>query len=164
MAEVSIKSHTRRGKNGKTIQVRGYTRRVGRKGVRSPKRERSASGEEFQARVKEQESRSKVKESAPKMSAEELAAAQKKAKEWNESFKRVEARRKVLGMSSEAYSRMIMRERMKNGGKNNTPTSHATTVKKPLSTKGTMDILARVEDKIAKFVEKYSGKKYKRQL
>ena len=40
MAEVTIKEHTRRGKGGKTVHVRGYTRRVGHKGVRSPKRER----------------------------------------------------------------------------------------------------------------------------
>ena len=41
-AEVTIKAHTRRGKGGKTIQVHSYSRRVGRKGVHSPKKEKKS--------------------------------------------------------------------------------------------------------------------------
>ena len=53
MAEVAIKEHTRRGKGGKTVHVRGYTRRVGHKGVHSPKRERKKDkGKEFEEKVK----------------------------------------------------------------------------------------------------------------
>ena len=157
MAEVSIKSHTRRGKNGKTVQVRGYTRRVGRKGVHSPKREKAAPGEEFEAKVEE-------KKSAPKMSAEELAAERKRIQEWEENFKKFEERRKALGMSREQYSRKI-RNDLKKKGSSSAPESHSLTINKPLSPKGSMGILERVEDKIAKFVENYGGgRKYKRQL
>lgn len=68
ITEVSIKPHTRKSKNGKSYQVKGYTRRVGRKGVRSPKKGKSTpnAGEEFE-QVKE-------KPYYASMSAEEIAA------------------------------------------------------------------------------------------
>ena len=68
ITEVSIKAHTRRSKNGKSYQVKGYTRRVGRKGVHSPKKGKPTpnAGEEFE-QVKE-------KPYYTTMSAEEIAA------------------------------------------------------------------------------------------
>lgn len=156
MAEVSIKAHKRRGKNG-TVQVRSYTRRVGRKGIHSPKREKTEPGKEFEAKVEE-------KNAAPQMSAEELAAQRKRLQEWNEDFKKFEERRKALGMSRGQYSRKI-RNDLKKKGSSSAPKSHSATINKPLSPKGSMGILERVEDKIAEFVEKYGGgRKYKRQL
>ena len=156
MAEVSIKAHTRRGKNGKTIQVRSYTRRVGRKGIHSPKREKTEPGKEFEAKVKE-------KTSAPKMSAEEFAAERKRIQEWDENFKKFEERRKSLGMSREQYSRKIMEDLKKE--KRGFSVKPSTVVKEATSPKKVKGILERVEDKLAEFVEKYGGgRKYKRQL
>lgn len=156
MAEVTIRAHTRCGKGGKTIQVRGYSRRVGRKGVHSPKRDKSEQpGEELEKKRDE-------KKNAPKMSAEEIAAERKRIQEWEDNFKRAEAERKSLGMTREQYSWHKLKEQ-KEGSKKSAPT-HAKSVKNPLSPQGSLGILERVEDKIAKFVEKYSGKKYKRYL
>lgn len=151
MAEVTIKAHTRRGKNGKTVQVRGYSRRVGRKGIHSPKREKSVkSGEEFEQKMAEREHKRIL-------TPEEIAAQ----KEVMEGFKRAESEMKSLGMTREQYSRYKLAQSKKGGNKSD---SHAREVKNPLSPKGSLGILERVEDKIAKFVEKYSGKTYKRQL
>lgn len=152
MEEVSIKAHTRRGKGGKTVQVRSYNRRVGRKGVHSPKRERAEQpGEEFEKVASE-------KKSAPQLTPEEIA----ERREVMEGFKRAEAEMKSLGMTREQYSRYKLKQIKE--GKSNTGSSHTGPIKNPLSPKGSLGILERVEDKIAKFVEKYSGKKYKRQL
>lgn len=102
MVEISIKAHTRRGKGGKTIQVRSYSRRVGRKGIHSPKRDRSAqSGEEFESKVKE-------KKESPKLTPEELAHR----REVMEGFKRAEAERRRLGMSRERYSRYKLKQQI----------------------------------------------------
>jgi hypothetical protein len=46
-AEVIIKEHRRKNKKGEWITVKGYTRRVGKKGVRSPKKSSSKPGDEF---------------------------------------------------------------------------------------------------------------------
>lgn len=137
MAEVSIKAHTRRGKEGKVIQVRSYSRRVGRKGVHSPKREKSEQpGEELEKRIAEKEQPKK------QLTQEEL-----------------DERREVLEElrnSTEQDSRgKQKRENRK---------TKSSRIKEPLSVQGSLGILERVEDKIAKFVEKYSKKKYKRQL
>ena len=40
MKEINIKSHSRKGKGGKTVNIPGYTRRVGRKGQHSPPKPR----------------------------------------------------------------------------------------------------------------------------
>lgn len=154
MNEVAIKAHTRRSKSGKQIQVKGYTRRIGRKGVHSPKREKN-SGEELVAKVAEKKS---------PISKEEL----ERRLQWEEDFKRAEAERKLLGMSPEKYSRYKLaesekRERAERIAAKKTSAS-LTHEKSSLSEKGSQNILSRIEDKIAKFVEKYSGKKYKRAL
>lgn len=152
MAEVTIRAHTRRGKGGKTIQVRGYSRRVGRKGVHSPKRDKfEQPGEEFEKKVEE-------KKGIPELTPEEIA----QRREVMEGFKRAEAEMKSLGMSREQYSRYKLKQQRKS--KKNSTSIHAKTIKNLLSPQGSLGILERVEDKIAKFVEKYSGKKYKRQL
>lgn len=150
MTEVAIKEHTRRGKNGKTVHVRSYTRRIGRKGIHSPKREKSAKpGEEFEKMTGDKKS----------LTPEEIAAR----KEVMEGFKRAEKEMKDLGMTREQYSRYKLSQQGKKDD-NRKSDSHAKEVKNPLSPKGSLGILERIEDKIAKFVKKYSGKTYKKQL
>ena len=154
MAEVAIKEHTRRGKGGKTVHVRGYTRRVGHKGVHSPKRERKKDeGKEFEEKVNE-----KKQEQKPQMSSEEFKKKLKERKEWEESARRAEEERKSLGMSKEKYSFYKVKQLQA------PKSSHTKSVHKPLSPKGYQTILDRVEDKIAEFINKYSKKKYKKYL
>lgn len=152
MAEITIRTHTRRGKGGKAIQVRSYKRRVGRKGVHSPKKEKSEQpGEEYESIASEKQ--------APKFTPEEIA----KRKEVMEGFKQAEKEMKSLGMSWEQYSRYKLRQQ-KEGTKGSNRSTHAESAKNPLTPQGSLGIFERIEDKVAKFVEKYSGKKYKRQL
>lgn len=159
MAEVTIKAHTRRGKGGKTIQVHGYSRRVGRKGVHSPKRDTiGRSGEELEKKMTEK----KPKKRTP----EEIA----QYKEVMEGFRQAEAIMKATGMTWEKYSayrlEQLRKEQLrKKQAKKGTPVpTHGTAIKKPLSPQGSKHIFERIEDKVAKFVEKYSGRKYKRQF
>lgn len=161
MAEVSIREHTRRGKGGKTIHVHGYTRRVGHKGVRSPKRDRKKEGEGKEIEEKIQEKKSK--EEQPKMSPEEYKKKLKERMEWEAAYKRAEEERKSLGMSKERYS-FYKVQQQKKAESEKKPKPHAQKVDKPLSNRGTMTIMSRIEDKIASFVDKYSKKKYKRYL
>lgn len=157
MAEVAIKEHTRRGKGGKTVHVRGYTRRVGHKGVHSPKRERKKDeGKEFEEKVNEK------KQEQPQMSPEELKEKLKERKEWEEDARRAEKERKSLGMSKERYSFYKVQQQKKQ--QKAPKSSHTKNVHKPLSPKGSQTILDRVEDKIAEFINKYSKKKYKKYL
>ena len=157
MTEVAIKEHTRRGKGGKTVHVRGYTRRVGHKGVHSPKRERKkGEGKEFEEKVNE-----KKQEKKPQMSPEELKNELKERKEWEENARRAEEERKSLGMSKEKYSFYKVQQLKK---QNASKSSHTKSVHKPLSPKGSKTILDRVEDKISEFINKYSKKKYKKYL
>lgn len=158
MAEVAIKEHTRRGKGGKTVHVRGYTRRVGHKGVHSPKRERKKDkGKEFEEKVNE-----KKQEQQPQMSPEEIKRKLDERREWEEDARRAEKERKSLGMSRERYSYYKVRQEKKQ--KNAQKSSHTKSAYKPLSPKGSKTILDRVEDKIAEFINKYSKKKYKKYL
>lgn len=158
MAEVSIREHTRRGKGGKTIHVRGYTRRVGHKGVHSPKRERKKdAGKEFEEKINE-----KKQEQKPQMSPEELKKMLKERREWEEDARRAEEERKSLGMSKERYS--FYKSKQQDEKQNAPKSSHTQSVNKPLSAKGSKTILDKVEDKIAGFINKYSKKKYKRYL
>jgi hypothetical protein len=158
MAEVAIKEHTRRGKGGKTVHVRGYTRRVGHKGVHSPKRERKKDeGKEFEEKVNE-----KKQEQQPQMSPEELKEKLKERREWEEDARLAEKERKSLGMSKEKYSFYKVQQQKKQ--QKAPKSSHTKNVHKPLSPKGSQTILDRVEDKIAEFINKYSKKKYKKYL
>ena len=132
MKEVSIKSHTRRGKNGTTISVKGYTRRVGRKGVHSPKRPKQKNaaepGEELKQKIE-----SKAQYTGPKMSAEEFKA-------WNDAAR--EATMKFYGKRK----------------------PKPVETKKDSAAKKVKGHLENLEDKIARFVDKYSKKAYKRAL
>lgn len=158
MTEVAIKEHTRRGKDGKTVHVRGYTRRVGRKGIHSPKRKRKKNeGKEFEEKVNE-----KKKEQESQMSPEELEKRLRERREWEESARRAEEERKSLGMSKEQYSSYKIKQLKKK--QEAQKSSHTKKVHKPLSPKGSQTILDRIEDKIAEFVNKYSKKKYKKYL
>lgn len=74
MKEVTIKAYTRRSKSGKSVSVKGYTRRVGRKGVRSPKKTSVEEGAEV-IKLKE----AKKKYTGPYMTKEEIAAWDKAA-------------------------------------------------------------------------------------
>lgn len=145
MTEVTIKAHTRRSKNGKTIQVHSYNRRIGRKGVHSPKKGSEKPGEEYERKIE-------AKKEEQKLTPKEIA----QQREVMEGFRRAEAEMKSLGMSKEQYSRYKLRQQ-ENGTKKNVPIT-------PIKSSKYMGILEKVEDKVAKFVEKYSGKKYKRQL
>lgn len=149
MAEVQIKAHTRRGKNGKTVQVRSYTRRVGKKGIHSPKREKvEKPGEEFEAKMEEKN------QAVPTVSPEEI----KRRIEWEEEFKRADEERKRLGMSRERYSRYKLEQSNRKSAPKNPE-------EKPVEQKKFDDILEKVEDKIARFVDKYGGgRKYKKML
>lgn len=154
MAEVNIRAHTRRGKGGKAIQVRGYSRRVGRKGVHSPKRDTVGhSGEELEKKMAEK----KLIRRTP----EEMA----QYKEVMEGFKQAEAAMRAHGMTREQYSAYRLKQLSKKQDKKGALAStHDTVIKKPLSPQGSMQIFERIEDKVVKFVEKYSGRKYKRQF
>lgn len=149
-----VKSHTRRGRNGKPIHVRGYTRRNKKKGG---KKEQRPKGREFEE---------KVEEKKPKMTPEEIAAEKKRIQDWNEAYKRKEEERKDLGMSKERYSYYVakkQKEAAKAGVRRKERTSRSRTG--PLSQKGSTGILEKIEDTIARFVDKYGGgKKYKRKL
>lgn len=158
MAEVAIKEHTRRGKGGKTVHVHGYTRRVGHKGVHSPKRERKKNkGKEFEEKVNE-----KKQEQKPQMTPEEIKRKIKERREWEEGARLAEKERKALGMSKERYSFYKVQQQKKQ--KNASKSSHIKSIPKPLSPKGSQTILDRVENKIAEFINKYSKKKYKKYL
>ena len=100
MTEITIKAHSRRGKGGKTIQVRGYTRRVGHKGIRSPKRTKEKPGEEFEKKVEE------LAPKKPVITKEEM----EQRREWDKSFARTETDRKQLGMSREQYSHYLTKK------------------------------------------------------
>lgn len=154
MAEVTIRAHTRRGKGGKTIQVRGYSRRVGRKGVHSPKRRSEQPGEEYERRASE-------RNETPELTPEEIA----QRKEIMEGFRHSEEKRRELGMSREKYSYYVLKkEKERERRPTKRVSSHTSSIRNPLSPQGSLEILKRVEDSVAKFVEKYSGKEYKRQL
>jgi hypothetical protein len=67
--------------------------------------------------------------------------------------------------SNTSFARAKQLEERKNKPRSTKKSSsHAQTVKNPLSEKGISQIFNRVEDKVAKFVEKYSGKKYKKMV
>ena len=150
MTEVTIRAHTRRGKGGKTVKVRGYSRRVGRKGIHSPKREKTEKPGEELEKVTAEKNQSEL---APEKIVER--------REIMEEMRRMKAEREALDKQADEYYK---RKRSEQRSTPSNKATHAATVKNPLSPKGSLGILERVEDKIAKFVEKYSGKKYKRQL
>lgn len=159
---INIKAYTRRSKKGSTIKVKSYTRRIGRKGVRSPKRSEDHLGKELEevvtAKAEQNQTQSQEAQEKPRvrLTPEEIA----ERRENIEGFKRAEAARQLLGMSREQYSRYILQKEREGARRVNVAPKRPT----PTPTKKPMGFFERVEDKIANFVEKYSGKKYKRQL
>lgn len=159
MKEVTIKTHRRKTKSGKTVTVKDYTRRVGRKGQHSPKREKDAdfsvsagAGEELKnkkAEKKTEKPKEEPRYKHPKMTDEEI-------RRWDAAARK---------NSNTSFARAKQLEERKNKPRSTKKSSsHAQTVKNPLSEKGISQIFNRVEDKVAKFVEKYSGKKYKKMV
>lgn len=136
MKEITIKSHIRKGKNGKQIIVKGYSRRIVGKGERSPKKDGVNPGDELKQKKEEK----KIVDDRPKMSKEEVEAWDKAAREATMGY----YRRRVVNKSADKKEKS------------------SDAPKRPTPKKGSSDVLKRVEDKIANFVEKYSGKKYKR--
>lgn len=165
MTRVSIRAYIRRSKKGKPIRVQSHNRSVGHKGVHTPMSSSSEqSGKEFERKVSER------KESSA------LTMDEKERREIIEGFRQAEAERKALGLTREQYSwRVTDRERRKSQQEKEQQkqqrraqkaamVSPTRAVNRPLTPKGSLGILERVEDKVARFVEKYSGVKYKRQL
>lgn len=133
VTEVTIKSYSRRGKDGKQHTVRGYTRRVGRKGHISPKRSQSSAmpGDELKIVA------SKKKYTVPQMTREQVAAWDLAAKGDNLSSG-YRKQQKYKGSSSVLKSR--------------------SSVKNPLSPQGTSTILQKIDKKIEDFINKYDPK------
>ena len=146
MKEVTIKAHTRKSKLGKTVKVNGYTRRVGKKGVRSPARKKG-SGDEFSKRAEQKgEPTTEIKPDIGPYAAENSKAMSERYERLRKGKTAVHSYAAVRG---EDY-----KERKSS--------------KKPPKTsrswRDQMSFMEKVEDKVAKFVEKYSKKKYKRQV
>ena len=101
------------------------------------------------------------------LTPEEIAAEKKRIQDWNEAYKRKEEERKDLGMSKERYSYYVAKKQ-KGAAKAEVRRRKGRTSQSgtgPLSQKGSMGILEKIEDTIARFVDKYGGgKKYKRKL
>lgn len=155
MTEITIKGYSRRSRKGNLVKVNSYKRRVGKKGVISPKKtspvkEAATSAPTPGAEIK------------TKLSPEELA----RRRAWDK-----EARRASMSAyggraeTKEEWQRRVQREeddRKSNeipGYKPKRSTPPAREIKKKKA-----DIFARIEDKIARFSEKYGKKKYKRYL
>ena len=163
MTEVDIREHTRKSKTGKLVKVRGYRRRVGRKGIHSPKRDKAASaGKEFEERLKSQE---------PTKSPEEIKAERERLRQWQQDYERSERERKYLGMSRERYSRYKFQQVMEGKKYDAYEAAHSDVnktvqqeMKQRKSTSGKRrSFFDKVEDVLAKFVDKYGGgMKYKR--
>lgn len=97
MTEITIKGYTRKGKNGTMVSVKSYTRRVGKKGVRSPKRTKKSvnPGDELAEKVKqavlESKPNVKPKYDLAKMTVAEAAAWDKAARKYkNLSIARIQ--------------------------------------------------------------------------
>lgn len=165
MTKITIKSHSRRGKNGKAVRVQSYARRIGKKGFHLLKNRLKSfgnkPGDELKQKMKEMEEpqeeiKKEIKNDNPKLTPKELAERKKQIAE----FERANNERKKLGYSWEAYSKYKPNQ---NKDKQEKAKQSKTTAKSdPVKKK--MDFLEKIEDKLAKFVEKHSGRKYKRQL
>lgn len=142
MKEVTIRSYQRKNKEGKLVTVKGYTRRVGIKGQRSPKRKKfsveAAPGEELKEVVRKKE---KPAYTGPRMTKEEIAIWDAAA---NRSGNISVGRLKQLGERKSTPVRKM---------------SSYKSVRNPLSEKGSLTILERVEKKINNFISKYDPKR-----
>lgn len=153
MAEVIIKAHTQMRK-GKKVAIKQYTRRVGVKGVHSPKKS-SSPGEELSDKKEQKTDSSKAASSIideiksrnkkPNMTPEQIA-------EWDKAAKKASMGQYTAKNTKKEKPFMTPKGTSPKNGKS------------PLSEKRVRGILENVEDKLAKFVEKYTGQKYKRKL
>lgn len=144
MKEITIKTHTRKSKNGKVVKVSSYSRRVGRKGVISPKRSKKEAGKEFEEKA-QQKYQQEENEMGPYFET---------TKQREERYERLKSGKSAV------YSRNRLQEVSQQDNHNVTTPTRA----KNSSWKQQMSFMERVEDKVASFVEKYSKKKYKRQV
>lgn len=143
--EVTIRAHTRKSKKGKTVSVHSYSRRIGRKGIKSPKRSKE-SGDEYKEIMENKTNPTEEKVTfGPYGNAEEL---------------RLRNERLLHGKSAVDSIRMY-----KENKDNLYPKRRqlVNTAPQPVMQgnrrKGFMD---RVEEKVASFLTKYSGRKYKK--
>lgn len=143
MKEITIKTHTRKSKNGKVVKVSSYSRRVGRKGVISPKRSKKEAGKEFEEKA-QQKYQQEENEMGPYFET---------TKQKEERYERLRSGKSAV------YSRNRLQEVSQQDKHDVTPAKT-----KSSSWKQQMSFMERVEDKVASFVEKYSKKRYKRQV
>lgn len=148
--EVNIKSHKRKSKTGKIVTVKSYDRRIGVKGIKSGPRETTYTAI-AQGKSGDELKKASSKVVRPELSKEELESRRR----WEESFLRVEKGRKRMNMSRERYSKFLS---TKDKIGNTISHSISSNPYKPIG------VFEKIEDKVANFVEKYSGKKYKRQV
>lgn len=135
MAEIKIKSHTRKTRNGKSVTIQEYSRRIGKKGQKSEPKKKGAGKEIEEIKATSYKDKYKATYTGPAMTKEEIAA-------WDASA-RGSANKSASGWKKELEKRKTASEKPKESPKKK-------------------DAFARVEDKIAKFAEKYGNKKYKR--
>lgn len=149
MADILIKEHKRKTKKGTIVSVKGYTRRVGFKGRYSPKKSSSANpGDEFISRVAKDDvgittgpivkDRYVPKEERDRILKEESKRGYNRYADYGDSGR---SKGKEKGAPSSERKKILEEERKVNKS----------------------DSFKRVENSIAKFVEKYGGK-YKRKL
>ena len=137
MTEVTIKSHIRITKNGKVIKVQGYSRKVGKRKAVSGKRSKKEPGKELEEKVQQKEQ-----------------TQQKEEQRVSQIGPYYEVNQKAL---QEYYDRLRYGRKKPSSP---TPQQVSQGQKKPKK----KSFMSRVEDKIANFVDKYSGKKYKHYL
>lgn len=143
MKEITIKTHTRKSKNGKVVKVSSYSRRVGRKGVISPKRSKKEAGKEFEEKAQQKYQQEE----------NEIGPYFETTKQKEERYERLRSGKSAV------YSRNRLQEVSQQDKHDVTPAKT-----KSSSWKQQMSFMERVEDKVASFVEKYSKKRYKRQV
>lgn len=154
MRKHNVKSYIRRSRKGKLIKVRTHTR-----SLEEPKNKHNSAnaGKEYEHKAKSKTCDSNKPHEEPTMSKEELRLR----KEVLEGFKSTEKERRELGMSRERYTRykLAQNKAAEKNAKSKRTTKNTTTIHKRK-----LDAPGKFEDAIARFVEKYSGRKYKRQL
>lgn len=149
-AEVTIREHRRKNKKGEWITVKGYTRRVGKKGVRSPKKSSSKPGDEFVQVLNDKLGKTTgpivtdkfiSKEERARILDMEAKRGYKRFADYGESGRNKNKRPKSEGLSDAERKQVLENDRR---AKKN-------------------DAFSRAENAIARFVVKHGGK-YKKKL
>lgn len=155
MAEV--KGYTRKGKNGKIVRVRAYTRKGRKSSGMEGTTSKKGSGDEYQ----------KLAEEWSKLSPDKLEEEIRKRREWD---------KKAREASMKFYSgtkRKEEKQPKKEDKASDKEKEHAKNMQyeKAEMAKRRFDIpnpfkaeaaMRKTEDKVAKWFEKHTGKKYKR--